>query len=88
MAQFRGTLQGTRGLASRLGSKGSGLIVNAASWSGAIETRLFTDADGRDMFEVSQQPHNGAGVSRVIASGIVGGAVTLHTDDNCQQSRF
>jgi len=33
MAHFRGTLEGNRGAASRLGTKASGLTVTANGWS-------------------------------------------------------
>jgi len=54
------------------GHKTTGVTVNAASWAGAIETRLWVDADGVDLYEVVQVPHHGAGVERVLAFGIVG----------------
>jgi hypothetical protein len=41
MARFRGTLQGSRGEASRLGDSRSGLEVDACSWNGRIEVRLW-----------------------------------------------
>ena len=40
MAQFRGTVRGDRGEASRQGSKASGLHASAASWAGAVHVRL------------------------------------------------
>jgi hypothetical protein len=72
MAHFYGTVQGNRGEASRLGSKDSGLETLAASWAGAIRVSLFVDPAGRDAYRVTQEPHNGAGVSRLIACGLVG----------------
>ena len=77
MAQFYGMIQGTRGPASRLGDKKSGLEVSAASWSGAISVRLWHDAEtGVDMFAVSQGQHHGHGIGEEIAVGIVGEPVT------------
>lgn len=73
MAQFRGIIQGQRGEASRLGSKASGLTVEAASWQGKIEVRLWHDETaGRDLYEVTQERHHGSGVRQVLASGVVG----------------
>lgn len=40
MAQFRGTIKGQRGLASRLGGKKSGLRVVANGWSCGAEVSL------------------------------------------------
>ena len=40
MAQFRGTIQGTRGEASRLGTKSSGLTVTANGWDTGVRVEL------------------------------------------------
>jgi hypothetical protein len=62
MAQFRGTLRGQRGVASRLGSKVSGLEANLASWQGAVSVSLWTTDDGVDMARIELGKHtNGAG---------------------------
>ena len=75
MAQFRGTIQGQRGEASRLGTKSSGLRVEAASWSGKIVVELRHDAkSGKDYFEVRQEKHHGQGFSAPIAKGYFGEA--------------
>ena len=71
MAQFRGTLQGARGEASRLGTKSSGLTVEAASWFGKIVVELSHE-HGLDRYEVTQQPHHGHGASILLARGVVG----------------
>lgn len=70
MAHYRGTIQGSRGEASRLGHKSTGLVVEAQSWSGKIVTRLF-ERDGQDMAVVSMEPHKGTGVSRILYEGPV-----------------
>jgi len=55
------------------GHKNTGLKTRAASWSGAIETRLFHNpATGLDEFEIHQTTHHGAGVYRLLAKGVVG----------------
>lgn len=72
MAQFRGTIQGFRGEASRLGSKDSGLHVTAASWQGAVCVDLF-EANGVDIVCVRLQPHFGQGTSRILYEGPVSG---------------
>lgn len=73
MSHFYGTLKGSRGEATRCGTKNSGLDVTAASWAGAIRTRVWHDgAAGVDRYDVSLIPWHGAGASRVLAQGIVG----------------
>lgn len=60
MAHFYGTLQGSRGLASRLGTKNSGLETVAAGWQGAIKVEVWED-NGRDMYRVTLMPWQGSG---------------------------
>jgi hypothetical protein len=73
MAQFRGSIQGQRGEASRLGSKGSGLQVEAASWQGAVNVEMWYDErQDRDMFRVEQTPHHGRGINQHLLQGVVG----------------
>ena len=60
MAHFRGTVEGNRAEASRLGSKGSGLITTCNGWN--IGARAFISHNetlGRD--EVSVYITNGSG---------------------------
>ena len=72
MAQFRGTLKGARGEASRLGAKSSGLDMVAASWSGAVSVRLY-DRSGVDWARVSLARHHGEGSERLLYDGPVSG---------------
>ena len=65
MAHFRGTLQGARGEASRLGTRSSGLQTVAASWQGAVRVELY-ERDGYDCARISLTPHRGAGVNRLL----------------------
>lgn len=75
MAHFRGTISGQRGDASRLGSKHSGMTVEAQSWQGKVVTRLYHDeVTGLDMAEVKLEPHFGNGTSRTLYVGPVSGA--------------
>lgn len=72
MAHFIGKLEGARGPASRLGHKGSGLRVVAASWNGAVKTTLYhNDRDGKDYAIVALIPWHGKGVSRILYEGPV-----------------
>ena len=72
MAHFYGTLQGSRGLASRLGGKSSGLNVVAASWQGAVSVAL-REVDGVDFAYVTLQPWRGNGIFKVLFDGPVSG---------------
>lgn len=73
MSHFYGTLKGQRGLATRTGSKSSGIQTTAASWNGAIRVEVYRD-DGSDTdrFVVTEIPWMGCGVSRVLAEGVLG----------------
>ena len=72
MSHFYGTMQGSRGEATRCGTKNSGMSVCAASWKGAIRTDLFVDGDGDDAYRVVQTAWRGEGVHRVLAEGKIG----------------
>lgn len=72
MAHFRGIITGSRGHASRLGGKDSGLTVEAQSWQGKVVTRLY-HKDGIDRAEVSLARHSGGGTERVLYDGPVAG---------------
>ena len=50
----------------------TGLTVTAASWAGAITTRLWVDSAGIDRFDVIMAPHQGTGDHLTIATGVVG----------------
>lgn len=53
MAHFRGTLQGQRGEASRLGSAKTGLEAHINGWNKGIEVRAYVDEkSGEDKFIV------------------------------------
>ena len=45
MAHFRGTIQGSRGQASRLGGAKSGLQAHLGSWYGAVSVQLYVHKD-------------------------------------------
>jgi hypothetical protein len=75
MAHYLGEVSGSRGSASRLGTKNSGLTVKAMSWSGMVRVDVtHNDATGEDRFTVeqSQHPSNGAGIREIIAEGVIG----------------
>ncbi len=73
MARFRGTLQGQRGDASRLGSKASGLTVEANGWDTGVRVTLWVDDDGRDRVTVQRTGGSHARTnSRTIAEWVEG----------------
>ena len=71
MAHFRGTVQGNRGEASRLGSKKSGLQTTAASWQGDICVWLYhcEDCGGQDRYTVEKVDKHGK--HELLAQGVL-----------------
>ena len=74
MGHFRGTLQGQRGEASRLGTKKSGLSVEAASWEGRVRVRLY-HMDGHDYVYIYLDKPLGQGIDKLLYNGRVDGTV-------------
>jgi len=71
MSHFYGTLKGTRGGATRCGTKSSGLKVIAASWFGAIRVQVWYDeATDTDRYRIEQIPWKGAGAAKHIKEGL------------------
>lgn len=71
MSHFYGTLQGSRGEATRCGTKNSGMEVHAASWSGAIQVRLYVK-DGVDYAIVRKVRWYGSGEEKILYDGPLG----------------
>lgn len=62
MSHFYGTVQGSRGQATRQGGKSSGIRTNTACWGGTIFTCLSYDEDAdtdRVTIEVRGWPYGG-----------------------------
>jgi len=72
MAHFYGTLQGARGQASRLGTRNSGLRIEACSWQGKVTVRLYT-CNGVDHARVELGRHHGHGGQATLYDGPVAG---------------
>ena len=73
MAQYYGSIQGSRGEVHRLGTKSSGLEGWIASWDGAIVTRMYWEAETEvNRFVISMKPWHGSGPDRFLLNGIVG----------------
>lgn len=69
MAHFRGTLSGSRGEASRLGNKNSGLMTECNGWNlGATSTIEYNEKKDRDEVSVSITRGSGYGDSEFIGT--------------------
>lgn len=68
MAHFRATIQGNRGVASRLGSEGSGITAVINGWdSGIIVEGWYDKKLGIDVFCVTKTGgSNGCGPVKVV----------------------
>ena len=78
MSHFYGTIteSARKTQPTARGHKTTGLVVNAQSWEGQIETRLFYDpATQTDRFEVWRKPHNGSANQETVL--LLEGAVNL-----------
>lgn len=73
MSHFYGVLNGSRGEATRCGTKSSGMTATAASWQGAVRVTL-REVNGADHAYVELIPWQGAGGNRLLYSGPVSGA--------------
>jgi hypothetical protein len=73
MSHFYGTLQGSRGEATRGGSKDSGMTTYCASWEGAIRCQAVHDKiSGKDMVRVEKVTWQGAGENKLLYQGLIG----------------
>lgn len=69
MARFRGTVQGKRTEASRLGHKDGGLRATANGWDAGITATAYVDADGNDAFDVyATGGSNGSGKNVLLGT--------------------
>ena len=77
MSQFYGTLDGqARTVATRRGSKKSGITATAASWSGAVRVSV-SDEDGEERFDVYMVQWHGRGECKLLATGVIGKPETV-----------
>lgn len=68
MARFRGTVQGNRGQASRLGTKRSGLVTETNGWNSGVRVIATVDDDGEDQFQVYSTGGSSHSGSQLIAT--------------------
>lgn len=72
MSHFYGTLQGSRGQASRCGTKKSGMVTYCASWSGAIRCHAYFNDKGEDCVRVEKTTWHGYGDNKILYEGKIG----------------
>lgn len=85
MSHFYGTLQGSRGEATRCGTKSSGISTYTASYAGCVFASVQLNSDGVDWARVSLEKWQGNGVYMPLYDGPVGGGGDLNTaHDNIQ----
>lgn len=67
MAQFYGEIQGNRGLATRMGTKDSGMSAHIRGWDVGVRVEV-QHVDGRDIIRVySTGGSNNPSVTKVLA---------------------
>jgi len=71
MAHFRATMKGSRGEATRLGSKDTGLKVTVRGWNGGLTILArYDEVTGEDVFEIaSDGGSNSARKGLIILDG-------------------
>ena len=68
MAQFRATIHGNRGEASRLGTKSSGIRATVNGWNIGLSVEIYVNDAGKDEIQVYQTGgSNGCKPSKQIA---------------------
>ena len=78
MSHFYGTVEGSRGEATRCGSKKTGMVTYCASWKGAIRCCAYVE-NGVDYVRVERIPWQGIGPSALLYNGPIG-----HEENSCQ----
>ena len=77
MSHFYGVLEGSRGQATRCGTKSSGVNVTVAGWRGAVRVQIRYNANkDRDEYRVYLEPWQGSGGdSRLLAAGVLNATI-------------
>jgi hypothetical protein len=73
MAYFYGTLNGSRGEATRCGTKQSGMETYCAGWSGAVRCQSYIGKDGKDKVRIEFKRWRGQGTDKLIYDGDMDG---------------
>lgn len=82
MAHFIGVVQGSRGEASRLGGKETGMRVNANGWEAGVTVRAV-HIDGKDRFYLYRTAGSNGYTSQHIAT-VIEGDPMLHLVDGLE----
>lgn len=83
MARFRGTIQGNRQEASRLGSISSGLEGVLNGWEMGVSVQLYVDSQGRDRANIWLTPGSaGRGRDKLLARIVLHEGRPVVTDIN------
>lgn len=72
MARFYACIQGNRGAATRMGSKGSGIAGHVRGWHTGARVSCYVDEEGRDVVQVCAT-HGSSG----FGSGFAGSVLRL-----------
>jgi len=60
MAQYRASIQGNRGTASRLGHKADGIVADVNGWNSGVNVFGHYDGDDiGDVFDITMTPGSG-----------------------------
>jgi hypothetical protein len=71
MSHFYGVLNGSKGQATRCGTKNSGMITTCASWSGAVVCTAYVNLNYQDCVKVELTPWRGHGINRLLYDGVI-----------------
>jgi len=83
MAHFRATVQGNRGEASRLGTKGSGMDADINGWDSGVSVRAsYNRENSRDEFSIYLTGGSGYGsVGKFLGKYYRDGDEIVNTED-------
>ena len=68
MARFYGEIKGSRGMASRMGTKNSGFYAHIRGWNIGIRVELSVDKDGNDLISVYKTGGSNYGGGELIGT--------------------
>lgn len=68
MARFRGTVQGGRTEASRLGHKNTGLVTTTNGWNAGVRVSGYVGSDDADTFDIYMTAGSSGGVLRHLGT--------------------
>jgi hypothetical protein len=75
MAQFKGSLTGTSGTVTRLGSKASGMQAEVAGWGGGVRIVAHTEGEN-DEFDLYSTRGSNGGDGQFLGTVTCGGRWT------------